>query len=95
VFEITGSGFSTHKTPSYSVVESRDSFVFAPKLGESTSIHSTAHDETINHANSEFTQIAELLFQPHQDAANLAHDATDPMHCAATLSAQYTHHFLV
>jgi hypothetical protein len=29
VFEITGSGFSTHKTPSYSVVESHDSFVFA------------------------------------------------------------------
>ena len=29
VFETTGSGLSTHKTPGYSVVESHDSFVFA------------------------------------------------------------------
>jgi hypothetical protein len=93
VFEITGSGFSTQKTPSYSVVESHDSFVFAPKLGENTSVHS-AHDERIDHANLESTQFAELLSQPHQDAANLPHDA-DPGHHTATLSAQQVHHFLV
>src|SRR5258705_411449 len=65
VFEITGSGFSTHKTPSCSVIESHDSFVFDPKLGENTSVHS-AHDERIDHANLESTQFAELLSQPHQ-----------------------------
>ena len=45
--------------------------------------------------NSEFTQLAELLCEPHKDATNLAHDAIDPMHHTATLSAQHAHHFLV
>jgi uncharacterized repeat protein (TIGR03803 family) len=94
VFEITGSGFSTHKTPSYSVAESHDSFVFAPNLGENTSLHSNVHDETIDHPKSEFAQFAELT-QSHQDAVNPAHDAIDPMHHTATLSAQHAHHFLV
>jgi uncharacterized repeat protein (TIGR03803 family) len=34
VFEITDSGFSTHKALSCSVLESHDNFVFDPKLGE-------------------------------------------------------------
>jgi hypothetical protein len=50
-FEITGSGFSTHKTPSCSVVESHDRFVFAPNLGENTSLGSGSnvrlHTKTI------------------------------------------------
>jgi hypothetical protein len=92
VFEITGSGFSTHKS---SVIESHDCFVFAPKLGENTSIHSNVHDERIDHPKSEFAQFAALLSQVHQDAANLPHDASDPMHDAATLAAQHAHHFLV
>jgi len=41
------------------------------------------------------TQLAELLAQSHQDAVNLAHDAIDPLHNTATLSAQHAHHFLV
>jgi hypothetical protein len=77
------------------MAESHDSFVFAPNLGENTSVHSNMHDETIDHPKSEFTQFAELLSQPHQDAANLPHDAADPVHHAATLSAQQAHHFLV
>ena len=95
VFEITNSGFITHKTPSCSVLETHDHFVFDPKLGENTSVHSNPHDQTIDHAKSEFTQFAELLSQPHQDAANLPHDAADPVNHAATLSAQHAHHFLV
>ena len=71
MFEITGSGFITHKTPSCSVVESHDSFVFAPNLGENTNVHSNVHDETIDHAKSEFTQLTELT-QSHQNAANLS-----------------------
>jgi hypothetical protein len=95
VFEITGSGFSTHKTPSCSVFESHDNFVFDPKLGETTGLNSNVHDETIDHPKSEFAQFAELLSQPHQDAVNLAHDAIDAVHHTATLSAQQAHHFLV
>jgi uncharacterized repeat protein (TIGR03803 family) len=87
VFEITGSGFSTHKTLSCSVLESHDNFVFDPKLGENTSLNSNVHDETIDHFKSEFAQLAELA-QSHQDAVNLAHEAIDPMHHTATLSAQ-------
>ena len=52
------------------------------------------HDETIDHPKSEFAQLAELT-QSHQDAANLAHDAIDPMDHAAALTAQHAHHFLV
>jgi hypothetical protein len=95
VFEITGSGFSTHKTPSYSVVESHDGFLFAPNLGEQTTTKFNVHNDTIDPPQSQFAQLAEFLSQPHQDAANLAHDATDPMHHAAMLSAQHAHHFLV
>ena len=84
VFEITGSGFVTHKTPSCSVLESQDSFVFDRKLGENTSVHSNMHDETIG-AKSEFAQLAELLTPSHQDAVNLAHDAIDHMDHTATL----------
>jgi hypothetical protein len=94
VFEITGSGFSTHKTPSCSVVESHDSFVFAANLGENTNVHSNVHDETIDHPKSEFAQLTELT-QSHRDAANLTHDAIDPMDHAAALTAQHAHHFLV
>ena len=60
MFEIS-SGFSTHKTPSCSVIESHDCFVFAPKLGENTSIHSNVHNETVDHAKSEFADFASLL----------------------------------
>jgi hypothetical protein len=95
VFEITGSGFSTHKTPGCLVAESHDTFVFAPNLGENPNINSNVHDETIDHPKSEFAQFAELLNQSHQDAVNPAHDAIDPTHHTATLSAQQAHHFLV
>ena len=94
VFEITGSGFSTHKTPSCSVLESHDNFVFDPKLGENPGLNSNVRDETIDHPKSEFAQLAELT-QSHQDAANSAHDAIDPMDHAAALTAQHAHHFLV
>jgi uncharacterized repeat protein (TIGR03803 family) len=94
-FEITGSGFSTHKTPSCSVLESHDNFVFDPNLGENTGLNSKLHDQTIDHPRSEFAQLAELLAQSHQDAVNPAHDAIEPMHHTATLSAQQAHHFLV
>ena len=40
VFEITGSGFSARTTPSYSVLESHDNFVFDPKLGENPGLNS-------------------------------------------------------
>jgi uncharacterized repeat protein (TIGR03803 family) len=94
VFEITGSGFSTHKTPSCTVVEAHDQFVFAPNLGENPTVN--VHDETIDHFKSEFAQLAEhVLTQSHQDAVNPAFDAIDPMHDAATLAAQHAHHFLV
>jgi hypothetical protein len=95
VFEITGSGFSTHKSPSCSVLESHDNFVFDPNLGENTGLNSNMHDETIDHPKSEFAQLAGLLTQSHQDAVNPAHDAIDAMHPTATLSAQQAHHFLV
>jgi hypothetical protein len=95
VFEITDSGFSTHKAPCCSVVESHDSFVFAPNLGGQTSTRFTVHNDTIYPPQSEFTQLAELLSHAHQDAVNPAHDAIDPMHHTATLSAQQAHHFLV
>jgi hypothetical protein len=95
VFEITGSGFSTHKMLGYSVVESHDSFLFAPNLGEQTTTKFNVHNNTIGAPQSAFTQFAELLSQVHQDAANLPHDASDPMHDAATLAAQHLHHFLV
>jgi uncharacterized repeat protein (TIGR03803 family) len=95
VFEITGSGFSTHKKPSYSVAESHDTFLFALNLGEQTTTKFNVHNNTIDPPQSEFAQLAELLTQPHQDAANLPHDAADPVHHAATLSAQQAHHFLV
>jgi hypothetical protein len=48
VFEISGSGFSTHKTPSCMVVESHDHFVFAPNLGENPTVNSNVHDEIID-----------------------------------------------
>jgi uncharacterized repeat protein (TIGR03803 family) len=96
VFEISDSGFSTHKTPSCSVIESHDCFVFASKLGENTSIHSNMHDETIDHAKSEFADFAALLAQAHEHGAHqTAHHATDIMDHAATLAAQHAHHFLV
>ena len=95
VFEITGSGFSARTTPSYSVLESHDNFVFDPKLGENPGLNSNLRAETIDHGNSEFTQFTELLSQPHQDASSLGHDAADPVHHAATLTAQHAHHFLV
>jgi hypothetical protein len=63
--------------------------------GTDGAVHSNVHDGIIDHANSEFTQFAELLSQSHQDAANLAHDAADPVHHAAMLSAQHVQHFLV
>ena len=95
VFEITSSGFSTHKTPSCSVAESHDTFLFAPKLGENTSVHSNMHDETIDHP-SVFADFATLLVQAHEHGAHqTAHDAIDPMDHAATLAAQHAHHFLV
>jgi hypothetical protein len=91
VFEITDSGFSTHKTPSCSVLESHDNFVFDPKLGENTSVHSNVQDETINHFKSEFADLAASLAQAHHDEAHpLAHDDHP-----ASLTAQYAHHFLV
>ena len=68
--------------------------MFDPKLGENPRLNSNVNDETIDHAKSEFAQLAELT-QSHQDAANLAHDAIDPMNHAAALTAQYAHHFLV
>jgi uncharacterized repeat protein (TIGR03803 family) len=95
VFEITGSGFSTHKTLSCSVLQSHDSFVFDPKLGENTSVHSNMHDETIDHP-SVFADFAALLPQAHKHGAHqTAHDATDVTDHAATLAAQHAHHFLV
>jgi uncharacterized repeat protein (TIGR03803 family) len=94
VFEIAGSGFDTHKTLSCSVLESHDSFVFAPNLGENTGLNSNVHDKTIDHPKSEFAQLTELT-QSHQDAANLAHDGSDIMDHAAALTAQHAHHFLV
>ena len=96
VFEITGSGFSTHKTLSCSVAESHNSFVFAPNLGENTSVHSNAHDEAFEHPKSEFADFVALLAQAHGDGAHqTAHDATGIMDHAATLAAQHAHHFLV
>jgi hypothetical protein len=77
------------------VAESHDNFVFDPKLGENTTVHSNPHEETIDHPKSEFAQLAELLAQSHQDAVNPAHDAIDAMHPTAPLSAQHAHHFLV
>src|SRR5215813_60575 len=50
------------------------------------------HDETIDYPKSEFTQLAELVTQSHQDAVNPAHDAIDVMHHTG---AQDIHHFLV
>jgi uncharacterized repeat protein (TIGR03803 family) len=52
VFEITGSGFSTHKTPS-SVIESHDCFVFAPNLGEQTTTKFNVHNNTIDAPQSD------------------------------------------
>jgi probable HAF family extracellular repeat protein len=72
-----------------------DTFVFAPNLGEQTSAQLNVHNDAIDHPRSEFTQLAELLAQSHQDPASLAHDPTDGMHDAATLAAQHAHHFLV
>jgi hypothetical protein len=78
VFEITGSGFSPHKTPSCSVVESHDTFPFAPNLGENTSVHSNMHNDTINSPQSEFADFAALLAQAHENGAHQTpHDATD------------------
>ena len=77
------------------MVELHDSFLFAPNLGEQTTTKFNAHNNTIDAPRSEFNQFAELLSQVHQDAANLPHDASDPMHDAAMLSAQHAHHFLV
>ena len=95
VFEITDSGFSTHKTLSCSVVESHDSFVFAPNLGENTSVHSNMHDETID-PKSVLADFPALLAQTHENGAHqTAHDATDVTDHAATLAAQHAHHFLV
>jgi hypothetical protein len=95
VFEITDSGFSPHKTPSCTVVEAHDQFVFDPNLGENPTVNSNVHDETIDHFKSEFAQFAELQTQTHQDAVNPTFDAVDPMHHTATLAAQHAHHFLV
>jgi uncharacterized repeat protein (TIGR03803 family) len=93
VFEITASGFSTHKTPSCTVVEAHDQFVFDPNLGENTNVHSSMHDETID-PKSVFTDFAALTAQAHDNGAYLtAHDVIDPMHDAATLAAQHAHHF--
>jgi uncharacterized repeat protein (TIGR03803 family) len=95
VFEITGSGFSMHKTLSHSVVESNDSFLFAPNLGENTSVHSNMHDETID-PKLVFADFAALPAQAHGDAKyQTAHDATEVTDHAATLAAQHAHHFLV
>ena len=77
------------------MVEAHDSFLFAPNLGEQTTTKFNVHNNTIDAPWSEFTQFAELLSQAHQGAVNLPHDASDPMHDAAMLSAQHAHHFLV
>jgi uncharacterized repeat protein (TIGR03803 family) len=96
VFEITGSGFSAHKTLGCSVLESHDTFVFAPNLGENTFANFKARDETVDHPKSGFADLAASLAQAHQDGAHpLAHDGADIMDHAATLAAQHAHHFLV
>ena len=64
--------------------------MFAPNLGEQTTTQFKVHNDTINPPQSEFTQLAELLSHAHQDAANLAHEAIDPMH---NVGAQHAHHF--
>jgi hypothetical protein len=69
--------------------------VFAPNLGEQTTTKFNVHNNTIDPPQSEFAQLAELQSHSHQDAANVAHDAIDPMDHTATLSAQHAHHFLV
>ena len=85
VFEITGSGFSTHKTQGCSVAESHDTFLFPPNLGENTFANFKAHDETID-PKSVFRDFAALPAQGHENGACLtAHDAIDSMHDAATL----------
>jgi uncharacterized repeat protein (TIGR03803 family) len=94
VFEITGSGFSTHKTLSCSVAESHNSFVFAPNLGENTSVHSNVPDEASDHPKSESVDFAALLPHAHE-AHPTVHDATDMIDHAATLAAQHPHYFLV
>jgi uncharacterized repeat protein (TIGR03803 family) len=95
VFEITGSGFSTHKTPSCSVIESHDHFVFAPNLGEQTTTQFKVHNDTINPPQSEFADFAAFLDQAHEHGAHPPHDATDVTDHTATLAAQHAHHFLV
>jgi uncharacterized repeat protein (TIGR03803 family) len=96
VFEITDSGFITHKTPSCSVVESHDNFVFDPNLGENTFTNFKVRDETIDHPKSEFADLAASLAQAHHDEAHpLAHDGTNIMDQSAALTAQHAHHFLV
>ena len=78
------------------MVESHDSFVFAPNLGENTSVHSNMHDEAFDHPKPEFADFAASLAQAHEHGAHqTAQDATDGMHDAATLAAQHAHHFLV
>jgi hypothetical protein len=96
VFEITGSGFDTHKTQGGLVVERHDSFLFSPNLGENTSVHFNAHDERFDHPESDFAEFSALLAQAHEHGAHqTAHDATNIMDHAATLAAQHPHHFLV
>jgi uncharacterized repeat protein (TIGR03803 family) len=111
VFEITDSGFAGRPTDGKGVEGSfsaqsngsgappaytHDSFVFAPNLGENTSVHSNMHNETVDHAKSEFADFAALLAQAHGDGAHqTAHDATDVTDHSATLAAQHAHHFLV
>jgi hypothetical protein len=75
------------------MAESHDSFVFAPNLGENTSVHSNVHDEAFDHPKSESADFAALLPQaPEHGAHQTSHDAIDH---AATLAAQHAHHFLV
>jgi hypothetical protein len=77
------------------VVESHDTLLFAPNLGENTGVHSNIHEETID-PKTVFTDFAALTAQGHENGVYLtAHDAIDAMHHTATLNAQQAHHFLV
>ena len=95
----SGGTFITDPPPPANMVavsHSQDTFVFAPNLGENTGANFNTHNETIDPPKPEFTELAALIAQAHENGANaIAHDEADIMHHAQALTTEHAHSHLV
>jgi hypothetical protein len=62
------------EAPTVAISQSQDSFVFAPTLGESTTVNLNAENDAFGPTHSGFADLMALITETHHDAA--MHDGT-------------------